>query len=448
MAFGLPSPRLATLRVGVLLLALTCIEAFVLLQVFGMGLTPLSLYDYRVYNQLGVNILERGTFAADEAPPYHPTIFRPPGYPAFIALVYLAAGQSLLALRIAQFFLAWLTAWILYEVGTHYTSRKGALAAAVLCATYPSFVFWAPLFAAHSLCLFLMVLTTWVLVTLDDGSRWRWLHYGFLGVCIGVMALVRPAFQLLPAFFAAGLVIGQPREAARRRLGPIAVLVLCVGLVVVPWIVRNNRISGGSSGTSIMVGGWSLYHSVQQYSGEFSYRTPIDVWDRSIGHFNRRSVEADKAIPDSDPYAVPRREILTSHLLTEDAVRIARGLTVPQVLASLPSRLYWLWSTSDVSPWQTGEFAFHRFAQAYHALIVGLILVGCYSARHSLIRLWPLWVLAVYQTLLHLVFHVEPRFTLEGRLLLLVFAGMGVDHLAAQFRGRPAATAAAKGMTR
>src|SRR6266545_3760626 len=55
------------------------------------------------YHRLAINLLSQHVFSYGSAPPYEPTTFRTPGYPVFIALVYLVSARSFLALRLVQF---------------------------------------------------------------------------------------------------------------------------------------------------------------------------------------------------------------------------------------------------------------------------------------------------------------------------------------------------------
>jgi hypothetical protein len=110
-----------------------------------------------------------------------------------------------------------------------------------------------------------------------------------------------------------------------------------------------------------------------------------------------------------------------------ESIEQLRNSDVLQLLSTLPLRMFWLWSTANCSPWQTGPF--HRLVQVFHVLLMGLALCGTFlNWRHILVQ-WPLWIYALYQTLLHVVFHVEARFTLEARLGLCLYAGAAVVSL-------------------
>ena len=61
--------------------------------------------------------------------------------------------------------------------------------------------------------------------------------------------------------------------------------------------------------------------------------------------------------------------------------------------------------------------------QLQFALLALLVLAGLVIRRRTLGRDWPLWLGAVYVTALHLVFHMEGRYSMPARPMLLVYAG-------------------------
>jgi hypothetical protein len=74
--------------------------------------------------------------------------------------------------------------------------------------------------------------------------------------------------------------------------------------------------------------------------------------------------------------------------------------------------------------------------------VLTLIGVAVSRRRHTLLRDWPLWMLAVYLTLLHLFFHIEGRYSVEARPALIVFAAIGGVALWRQIWPRMAPTSA------
>jgi 4-amino-4-deoxy-L-arabinose transferase-like glycosyltransferase len=423
--------RSTTAHIGIALLLVVGFEALILLQILGLGYAKLEIYDYQVFEQLGINLIDQTIFSMDESSPYSPTLFRSPAYPAYIALIYGVFGRSLMMLRLSQFLLLWLTAWVLYKIAARYVDLKSAAIVAFLCATYPPFVFVATLYVAHSLTLFLAAVIVLSLITLRAQLRTKLYHFFFVGLAIAIMTLARPAFQLILIPAIAAVVMLRTQQQLKRRFLEAAVLVIGFALLIGLWIVRNNQISGNMSGIRIVsAGGWSLYTSAQQYKGEISYRLLKPEWDVVVSDFNQRNLEAAKVIlasHDSDgtlinPFALAQREILIDQGFNRDAFYKFREITFRQFISSYASRFYWLWSTSDMSPWQTGTF--HRFLQIYHVLLTGLVLIGCFLNRKYFRTHALLWMFVVYQTLLHIIYHVEARYTFEARLFLLIYAGL------------------------
>ncbi|MCS6806066.1 MAG: glycosyltransferase family 39 protein [Acidobacteriota bacterium] len=429
-----------TVRMGLLLLLIIAVEAFVLLHVLGLGYVKLEHHDHQVYERLAINMMEHSTFSMDHAPPLRPTIFRPPGYPAFIALVYTLFGRSVMAVRVAQFVLLWLTAWLLYMLGTRFVDRHSATVAALLCATYPPFVFMATLYSTTPLLLFLVVLIILAVALLTSQASPRLLYFLLVGLAIGALALVRPGFEVLAAPLSGVILFGKAQPTIKRRIFSATALIIGCGLMIGPWIIRNNLVSEHQSGLRLMVAGWGLYTSALQYRGDISYRMLKPEWDLLIADFNRRNQEAAEAMPDrfsadgklQNPYAQAQRELWVERSYIHDSLQIFNTLTWRHILPDFVHRVFWLWSTSDVSPWQTG--AFHRFVQGYHVVLAALVLWGCYLCRSVIFQHTLLWVVAVYQMLLHLVFHVEARYSLEARLFLLIYAGVGLSYLISRLR--------------
>jgi hypothetical protein len=214
-------------------------------------------------------------------------------------------------------------------------------------------------------------------------------------------------------------------------LVPVGILLVAYVLVVSPWVVRNSVLAGRP--TNISTGaGWSLYVSAQQYAEKMSYQLLRPEWDVIIAEFNRRSREAEvvarsgQTTHATDAPASVRQEALRDAAYARDAISMLRGVGVLPVLADVPKRLWWLWSTADMSPWQTGLF--HRGHQVYHVLLVLLAGVGAWQTGRRFDV--SLWLIPVYLTSLHLVFHVEPRYTLPARSFLLILAAGGLCRVA------------------
>lgn len=167
--------------------------------------------------------------------------------------------------------------------------------------------------------------------------------------------------------------------------------------------------------------GSSLLASADQYAGTISYKFTVLDWQR---YFTQASaVTARVAARNSDA----REQVAANNALTRQARDIVSHLSLGTVLKGVPRRLAYLWGTADFSPtgksWSSSA---HRLAQLQYGLLAVLVLAGLAVRRRLVVRDWPLWITAAYLTVLHLVFHVEGRYTLPARPALLVYAGVAV----------------------
>jgi hypothetical protein len=205
------------------------------------------------YFALGAKLRVNGTLgvAADE-----PSALRPPGYPAFIAAVlwlFVDAPSRLpalaferqgrLAVEMVQALLLALSAAALYLWLAERLGLRLAWLAALAFGANPLSIALVGLLHYDVLHLFLLVAAGWVT---DIGIRREAGSLPVLaaaGALWGVSNLVRPVTQLLPAFFLLAL-LAVLRWRWRRALLAAAALTLGLAIALVPWTLRNLRVTG------------------------------------------------------------------------------------------------------------------------------------------------------------------------------------------------------------
>jgi hypothetical protein len=135
----------------------------------------------------------------------------------------------------------------------------------------------------------------------------------------------------------------------------------------------------------------------------------------------------------------PKLEVAVDAAFTRAAKRIFDQLSFTTIVKSIPKREIYLWQPI-VFPPTKGRAFINALGWAQYAVLIVLGLIGAAVSRrrHTLLRDWPLWMLAVYLTLLHLVFHIEGRYSVEARPVLIVFAAIGAVALWRQIRSRMA----------
>jgi 4-amino-4-deoxy-L-arabinose transferase-like glycosyltransferase len=219
--------------------------------------------DGKAYTQLAVNLLERGTFSLDEAPPFQPTYIRLPGYPIFLAGIYYFFGSgNNLAVAVVQGVLDTATCVLASIIALNWEQddrrkRKAAWLAFVLTALCPFTAVYGSMILTESLATFLLSTTilsaTFALKTENRRAAGLWLV--LTGVVSGLAVLVRPDSGLFALGVGVSLVVGilfffgrAEVSSTLRRLktailfGGIFTIVFLLSLI--PWTIRNERVFG------------------------------------------------------------------------------------------------------------------------------------------------------------------------------------------------------------
>lgn len=162
-----------------------------------------------------------------------PYIFQPPAWPFLLGVLFKLTGPSVLAGKMLNAALSSGSVLMLWSLLLRF-ARPGwlrvlAFGCVALC---PLWIGFTGVLGTESLSAFLMVATVWALACAPR----PWL---VSGIVLGLLVLNRPQFQLLiPMMLAYGLWRG-------RTLSFRFLLWSCIAVaVVVPWIVRNHRVTG------------------------------------------------------------------------------------------------------------------------------------------------------------------------------------------------------------
>ena len=183
-----------------------------------------------------------------------PTALHPPTFPLVLALLNLIGIQSANAHRFALAFISAGAIPVMGLLGRRLRSPLTGLVAAGIAAFGPLWI--QPSGKLLSESVYLVVIPLVLLTALrciDRPSPWRFL---VVGLTVGIAALTRSEALSLVVLLGVPLFLFVPRSwGARVKLGLI--LLVGVGLVVGPWVVRNDLQLGGlvlstNSGTTIV----------------------------------------------------------------------------------------------------------------------------------------------------------------------------------------------------
>lgn len=168
----------------------------------------------------------------------HEGMWKAPGYPAFVGLVYSVLGTSVTRLLLVQSLVGPVVIFLVWLLGRRLFDRRIALVGATVAAIYPNMWQWElrmyPEVFALPLGLLVMVL---VLGRAAPSGR----RAAAVGVLMGLSMLVRPTqFFLFALIAAAWWLAAGPRRAALLT----GVAVIAAVLTIAPWSVRNYHVTG------------------------------------------------------------------------------------------------------------------------------------------------------------------------------------------------------------
>ncbi|MFN0072326.1 MAG: ArnT family glycosyltransferase [Chloroflexota bacterium] len=171
---------------------------------------------------------------------------RTPIYPAFIAGVMALVGQDLAGIAFVQHLLGVVTAGMVFAIGCLTAGPLLGFAAGLLFAVsspqiiYEHYVITEPVFT------FLLVGSVLSMIVAAQRDRWVW--YALAGLLLGLAALTRPVAQVLLPLVPVYLWFTL-RGWRRAAVGTLVVWAV-VGMLLVPWTLRNQRAYGSAETTS------------------------------------------------------------------------------------------------------------------------------------------------------------------------------------------------------
>lgn len=214
------------------------------------------LPDSAGYEDSARALLHTGHFAVSPEAPERPQLMRTPGYPVFIALVYLACGERRGALILAQIAVSVLTILLASRMAREGWGPRAGAAAAVVLALDPVSFAYAGLLLSETLFAFLICLSAYagMRFALSGGVGCLLLA----GLALALATLVRPIgyYLIIPVLLWTALF------AARAGMPPGRIAFCCVALAI-PW--------------AVLVGGWQLRNLRVAGSAEFSQITGLSL---------------------------------------------------------------------------------------------------------------------------------------------------------------------------
>ncbi|MFX1552335.1 MAG: ArnT family glycosyltransferase [Promethearchaeota archaeon] len=202
---------------------------FLYILIWDERLNELVISDFRTYNNLAMNILEKGFFGLD-----NPWSYRPPLYPLLLSGIYAIFDQNFLLARIGQAIIASFSVVFLYFLTKEIFDKKVAFIAGLISCSNFTLIMSTGLFGSEILYIFLSLIC---FVFLIKGVKYeKSLYFVLSGVFLGLSALCRPTILAFIPFVLIGFLL---INRIKRLWFYYLIMVFVSFLVIFPWTIRN-----------------------------------------------------------------------------------------------------------------------------------------------------------------------------------------------------------------
>jgi 4-amino-4-deoxy-L-arabinose transferase-like glycosyltransferase len=187
------------------------------------------------YVQLARNLINGNGFSWEGK---EPTSYRMPGYPGFLAFIFVIVGENLAAVRMIQSILGALTILPVFFIAKSLGGNPVALLSALGVALYPLLIYQTGWVYSETLFIFLLWVGVYLLII---GLEKEKTLVGVLaGLVFGLATIVRPEIAFFPLLICLFVLI---YRWGRTRLLIAVAAQVSLALVVLPWSVRNTIIN-------------------------------------------------------------------------------------------------------------------------------------------------------------------------------------------------------------
>lgn len=185
-----------------------------------------------------MNIVDHGVFSLATTSPFSPDMWRTPGYPFFIAPFYALFGNFYPVL-IAQIFILFLTALLIFKMAKRVVGEKWAFALILLYLFLPSTVLSASTLMNENVFTFVFISALYIFFFSELNPYVRWTLTGFL---LGLTVYIKPAsIYILLFFIPAYFIFYLPwADISRKHLFAVLLMIAAFLGTIAPWCVRNK----------------------------------------------------------------------------------------------------------------------------------------------------------------------------------------------------------------
>ena len=392
-------------------------------------------------------------------------VYHPPLYPLFMLAIFKVVGVSFIALQVIQLLMGGLTAVLAALIGKEVGNEKIGLIAGLVYAVSIRPVQMPVMLLSETLFTFLLILAVWLFIKAIKKPQPQispiaqiglrkicgylcklmvslpnhpWFLLTYSGLLFGLAALTRSIALVLPFLLAGYLII---RKEGRAKFLRSAIFVVIFAVTLLPWVIRNYRITGRFMPGSASYGNTFFWHNTdtmwapgsdyisdikledfKRYSGRLGNQVPQEYYHPSIKQMHQLIEGKNMAGPlaQADFYFNYTKE----HLKTLSFRQIVKLELVKLYRLVLPYHPYY-------NPFPDLTFMI--------TLIFFCIFIYYFRRRNVSINLMKegimvLWILIGYLLIMTLVFGGMPRYRDPYDPYIIILAVIGAKELASRLR--------------
>lgn len=423
-----------------------------------------SWTDQAGYQRLGEVLATTREFTRyPDAPVFVPEVIRTPGYPAFVAAVYLVFGAgNQMALAVCQAFVFALLCVLVLAVARRVTDERTATGAALLTALFSPLPYFGALALTELWTAFVATLA--MLAVLRAAQTRAAGGYALAGFLLSLTTLVRPAFVLLPFLLAVAAPILVRGQRDARALRGWALLALVASLTLAPWFAYNYINLGrfvlspaGGVGRGTWEAAWQFrwpgrtQAALTEAATDAANRDDLDARVRAIAADTGNDPELmltyahewrdihDLWDTPTDPVERARARIVADQAYLAAGMKHIRDDPAGHIMRRLTRGPFVLWAAeipirhSLINTMPTLVIRAIWLVQVVLLLLAAAGAVHLYRSGRQL-EATLLVLPVIYVTGVHLPLLCEARQSLPVKPIVLVLAAIGVAHLPWNFR--------------
>lgn len=213
-------------------------------SIYFFQLTNFFALDWNLYDKIGIELANYWA-GRDVLSPLAQVYTRPGetawGMVTLVGIIYSVTGQNVLAAQLVMVSIGAATAPVSYLCAFQiYNNRRVALISGYIIALMPSLVLWSSLLLKDGLIIFLLVLTIYCAIKLQE--KVDYLHIFLLLLSLaGIMALRFYIFYIVSVAIVGGFVIGQKNNITSIIGRGVVIVVLGIGLGYVGLLNNSSR---------------------------------------------------------------------------------------------------------------------------------------------------------------------------------------------------------------